>query len=245
MRWSPIADVSARGRPWRRAPAPRTGPARRRLYRVGVSVPESPLRRPEPSAPKDAWRRWALRGRRARSAAEIAAARTAITDHLLHWSPLAAATTVCSYLPLPTEPLGGEVSDTLHRLGHRVLVPVTGVDVPLRWAGHRPDGPRSLGVGRVPDQGPPLSQAQERRALLQVSLVLVPALLVARDGTRLGRGGGHYDRSFARTALGSAAVRMAVVFDDEFTDALPSEPHDAVLTAVVSPRGGIRMIPLP
>lgn len=214
------------------------------LYRVGVSVPQSPPRRPEPRDPKDAWRRWALLRRQARPLAGIAAARAAITDHLLRWSPLAAATTVCSYLPLRTEPLGTELSDALHRLGHRVLVPVTGIDVPLRWAGYRPDGARPLGVGRVPDPGPPLPQPQEQRALEQVSLVLVPALLVARDGTRLGRGGGHYDRSFAQTALGSAAVRMAVVFDDELTDTLPSEPHDAVLTAVVSPRGGIRMLPL-
>lgn len=207
-----------------------------------VTPPAAP--RPDERAGKDEWRRWALDCRRARSAAEIADARAAITDHLLRWPPLASATTVCTYLPLRTEPLGADLSEALHRQGRQVLVPVTVLDQPLQWAQYRPDGDRPLGVGRVPDPGPALLPAEQHRALLRVSLVLVPALLVARDGTRLGRGGGHYDRSFARTALGSAAVRMTVVFDDELVDTLPDDPHDIRVTALVSPLAGVRMLPL-
>lgn len=211
---------------------------------VSGVVPPPPVQPPAQPATKASWRRWALERRRARSAAEIADARAAITDHLLRWPPLASATTVCTYLPLRTEPLGADVSDALHRQGRRVLVPVTVLDQPLQWAEYRPDGERTLGVGRVPDPGPALPPPEQQRALLRVSLVLVPALLVARNGTRLGRGGGHYDRSFARTALGSAANRMTVVFDDELVDALPDDPHDIRVTALVSPLAGVRMLPL-
>lgn len=214
------------------------------LYRVGVSAPEPATRQPDPPGTKADWRRWALHRRRSRSAQEIADARSAITDQLLRLPLVRSATTVCTYLPLRTEPLAGELSDALHARGCRVLVPVTCAGAPLQWAEHVPGRATSTAAGSMPDPGPPLPPAEEQRALHDVSLVLVPALLVARDGTRLGRGGGHYDRSFALTALGSVDVRMAVLFDDEFVDTLPGEPHDSRVTAVVSPAGGVRMLPL-
>jgi 5-formyltetrahydrofolate cyclo-ligase len=59
---------------------------------------------------------------------------------------------------------------------------------------------------------------------------------VARDGIRLGRGGGFYDR--ALTHVRPDAVLVAVVFDDELVDELPAEPHDQRVTVVVTPSGG-------
>jgi 5-formyltetrahydrofolate cyclo-ligase len=67
-------------------------------------------------------------------------------------------------------------------------------------------------------------------------VVVVPAVAVARDGTRLGRGGGYYDRALRHARPG--AVLVAAVFDDELVDALPTEPHDHRVTAVVTPSGG-------
>ena len=73
-----------------------------------------------------------------------------------------------------------------------------------------------------------------------VDVVVVPALAVAADGTRLGRGGGFYDR-----ALGHArpdAVLVAVVFDEELLDAVPTGAHDRRVDAVVSPLAGWRQL---
>ena len=64
----------------------------------------------------------------------------------------------------------------------------------------------------------------------------MPALAVARNGIRLGRGGGYYDRALQHARPG--AVLVALVFDDEFVDELPTEPHDRRVTAVVTPSGG-------
>jgi len=66
--------------------------------------------------------------------------------------------------------------------------------------------------------------------------VLVPALLVDARGVRLGRGGGHYDR----TLPGLQGKLIAVVFDDEFVPELPAEERDVRMTAVVTPAGGVR-----
>ena len=72
---------------------------------------------------------------------------------------------------------------------------------------------------------------------------VVPALAVSRDGVRLGRGGGYYDRALAHARPG--AVLVAVVFDDELLDEVPAEAHDHRVTAVVTPSGGWEIIGTP
>ncbi len=71
-----------------------------------------------------------------------------------------------------------------------------------------------------------------------VDVVLVPALAVATDGTRLGRGGGSYDRALARVP--SATPVAALLYDTEVVVHLPSEPWDLPVRAVVTPSGGWR-----
>jgi 5-formyltetrahydrofolate cyclo-ligase len=66
--------------------------------------------------------------------------------------------------------------------------------------------------------------------------VVVPALAVGRDGTRLGRGGGYYDRALAHAR--PDAVLVAVVFDEELLEGVPAGPHDRRVTAVVTPTAG-------
>ena len=63
-------------------------------------------------------------------------------------------------------------------------------------------------------------------------LVLVPGLAFSRAGHRLGRGGGFYDRLLTGRAKG--AVKLGICFASQLLDAVPTEPHDAVLDAVIS-----------
>jgi 5-formyltetrahydrofolate cyclo-ligase len=65
------------------------------------------------------------------------------------------------------------------------------------------------------------------------TLILVPALAVDRSGTRLGYGGGYYDRFLT----GSAAQAMAVVDRAFFVDSLPSLPHDRRVAFVLTEEG--------
>ena len=68
-------------------------------------------------------------------------------------------------------------------------------------------------------------------AIARARLVLVPALAADREGRRLGRGGGYYDRTLSLTA---AEVPLVVVLnDDELVDELPAEPHDRRVTAAL------------
>ena len=63
-------------------------------------------------------------------------------------------------------------------------------------------------------------------------LVLVPGLAFSHAGHRLGRGGGFYDRLLTGRAQG--AVKVGICFASQLLGAVPTEPHDTVLDAVIS-----------
>ena len=171
-----------------------------------------------------------LARRRQRPEAERAAAAAAITRALLRG--LAAARTLAAFVPDDDEPGHGRLPAAYTQLGIRVLLPVVpeqGFD--LRWA---VDSGR-LAPGRfglLEPVGPRLGTT----ALGDADVVVVPSLAVARDGSRLGRGAGFYDRALRHAR--PDAVLVALVFDDELLDELPTEPHDRRVTAVVTPSGG-------
>ena len=151
--------------------------------------------------------------------------------------------TVCAYWPVGAEPGSPALLDELARRGCRVLLPVVGAPivggaaapkVPLDWAEYT--GAESLRAGplglREP-AGPRLGCA----AIATAVLVLVPALAVDRHGVRLGRGGGHYDRTLPLATPGTPLV--AIVRDDEVLVSLPAQPHDVPVTAVLTPGRGL------
>lgn len=80
-----------------------------------------------------------------------------------------------------------------------------------------------------PESGAPEVERSEIR------VALVPGLLFAADGTRLGHGAGHYDRLLA--GLAPATPRVGVSPVVTLGPTLPSEPHDVSMTAVVTPAG--------
>ncbi len=161
--------------------------------------------------------------------------------------PPGPAGTVCAYWPVGSEPGSPALLDGLLRRGCRVLLPVTGAPGgasagaaagPLDWAqytGASSLRARPLGL-REPD-GPLLGCA----AIAEAVLVLLPALAVDHRGVRLGRGGGHYDRTLPLARPGTPLV--AVVRDEEVLAWLPAQPHDVLVSAALTPGAGL--LPLP
>jgi len=76
-------------------------------------------------------------------------------------------------------------------------------------------------------------------AIGSADAVLVPALAVANDGTRLGRGGGSYDRALARVPVGTPV--WVLLYDDEVGVSVPVEPHDRLVTGAATPSGIVRL----
>jgi len=77
-------------------------------------------------------------------------------------------------------------------------------------------------------QPPPAASAV---ALAGIDCVVVPGIGFSADGHRLGRGGGYYDATLAAMPR---ARRIAVAFEVQVVAALPREPHDAPLDALVT-----------
>ncbi|WP_315298502.1 5-formyltetrahydrofolate cyclo-ligase [uncultured Actinomyces sp.] len=86
-----------------------------------------------------------------------------------------------------------------------------------------------------PPPAQPAGEALGSEALAGADLILIPALAASEDGTRLGQGGGWYDRTLLHRNPESPIV--AVVFDDEVLAAgrIPREPHDVPIDAIITP----------
>ena len=65
----------------------------------------------------------------------------------------------------------------------------------------------------------------------QINCVIVPGAAFDLSGGRLGLGGGYYDRFLP---LAVNAVKVALAYDFQLVDALPTEPHDAKINAVMT-----------
>ena len=71
-----------------------------------------------------------------------------------------------------------------------------------------------------------------RVSVSEVDVVVVPGVAFDVRGGRLGRGRGHYDATLAR--LPARAWKVGLAFDAQIVDAVPSEPHDTPLDAIVT-----------
>jgi 5-formyltetrahydrofolate cyclo-ligase len=142
---------------------------------------------------------------------------------------------VCCYLPVGTEPGSLDLVTSLVGQGRRVLLPVVVGPAPLDWAYY--DGPDSLAAGPF-GLREPAGRRLGAEAIGLAEAVLVPALAVDGMGHRLGKGGGHYDRSLPLARPGTPLV--AVVRDEELVAELPAESHDVVMTAALTPIEGLR-----
>ena len=137
------------------------------------------------------------------------------------------------FVPTPLEP---DMSLALG-LFERALLPVlldeagAPLDAP-RW-GLWEAGRALVTLGRPPAQ--PDGDALGAESLKEADLIVVPALAASADGTRLGQGGGWYDRALTHRSPDVPIV--AVIFDDEILEAgtIPVEPHDVPIDAIVTP----------
>ena len=68
-------------------------------------------------------------------------------------------------------------------------------------------------------------------ALPALDLILVPGLAFSRNGHRLGRGKGFYDRLLAQTT----ATKCGVSFDWQFLTEIPHQPHDITVDYIATP----------
>ena len=172
--------------------------------------------------------------RRAAASAEVARRLAAVVGETLGrrtpGAPDAVAPdAVALFWPLPGEVDLRALAASLHQAGVPVALPAVVGGRRLAWrrfegAGRLADGP--WGLREPPPDARPVAPAR-------LAVVAVPGLAFGRDGSRLGTGGGFYDAALAETA----ALCVGVAFAETLVDAVPTEPHDRRLDAVVTEAG--------
>jgi 5-formyltetrahydrofolate cyclo-ligase len=170
------------------------------------------------------WRRRLLDVRRSLPAADLQRAAEGLKETAARTLPEVRC--VALYVAVPPEPETGLLLSWFESRGVRVLLPVLHDDNDLGWG----ESGAGLVPGRFGLSEPAVDLGPD--AVATAELVLCPALAVDRAGTRLGRGGGSYDRAMARTA----APAIAVVYDTEIVGGpLPADPHDRRVGAALTP----------
>lgn len=136
---------------------------------------------------------------------------------------LGAGSVVTSYVSIPGEPPTPGLNAALTARGITVLLPITLPDLDLDWFELSDAAMTPLGL----------------TAIERADLVLAPGLAVDRTGTRLGQGGGCYDKALPRRRPGTPVVVVlhpGEVVEDAAAP-LPREAHDQPVDAVVTAEG--------
>ncbi|MFM6940231.1 MAG: 5-formyltetrahydrofolate cyclo-ligase [Rhodoluna sp.] len=135
------------------------------------------------------------------------------------------ATRIACYLAFGDEPDTELFIDWAIENQLDVLLPISEPDGSLTWV--KFEGETKTGIfGFQEPAGDPIE-------LVGADLVFIPALAIAKDGARLGKGKGYYDRALA--TLEDTAPVVAVIFDDELLTSVPIEDHDHPVDAAITP----------
>ncbi|MGO1383448.1 MAG: 5-formyltetrahydrofolate cyclo-ligase [Arachnia sp.] len=183
-----------------------------------------------PADSKDALRR-AIQTRRTELSAQhwamADAARTQFLLALLGEIPA----TVALYASRQHEPGTSEAITRLHSAGWRILLPL--LRRAPRWGLFRSWEQMKPGFGGICQ---PVLDVEDSIPLREADVVVVACLAVAADGTRLGTGGGWYDRALLHRRPGVPVWALSRA--GELLRTLPAEPHDVAVNQVVTELGG-------
>ncbi len=166
------------------------------------------------------------------SAADVAAASSAICQRLAAWLNEQAAGRILTYLAFHNEPDLGQLFELLphvHWIVPRIIEQ-------RRMTLHPYDPARLLrhpfGMLEPAADLPVIAPST-------LDLVLTPGVAFDRHGGRLGFGGGYYDRLL----LATPALRVGITYDVCLADELPCGEHDQRMDWVITPTQSIRRTP--
>jgi 5-formyltetrahydrofolate cyclo-ligase len=129
----------------------------------------------------------------------------------------------------PHEAPTGGYARFFHEAGHTIALPrFIDRTAPMSFARHSdPYADSDLEVGPFGM----LQPAAEAEAITP-DILFVPLIGFTPALDRLGQGGGHYDRWLMEHP---PQLAVGLAWDTQFCDALPTEPHDQRLDAVITP----------
>ncbi|TVS10917.1 MAG: 5-formyltetrahydrofolate cyclo-ligase [Wenzhouxiangella sp.] len=157
-----------------------------------------------------------------------------VCAHLLHFFQSQDGSAVAAFRGFRGEPDLRPLLGVLHEAGRRVYLPVVEGEA-MRFRRWTPES--VLTRNRFGINEPLAGQACPAEEL---DWVLVPLVAFSPAGSRLGMGGGYYDRAFAfrlRQPLSASPKLVGVAYSLQQVDSLPVHSWDVPLDAVVTDQG--------
>ncbi len=177
--------------------------------------------------------------RRVLPVAEQRQAALTVADRLADWPPFVAARRIAGYWACQGELDPSPLLERAWRAGKAIYLPVL-ADTPqsLRFAPYRPGTPLRRNRFHIPE---PDMAPEAWLESGELDLVLTPLAAFDETGTRLGMGGGFYDRSFAFLLnpdhRGHRPWLIGLGYAFQKVAALPRQPWDVPLDAAATEQG--------
>ncbi|MBT2514313.1 5-formyltetrahydrofolate cyclo-ligase [Arthrobacter sp. ISL-30] len=172
---------------------------------------------------------------------QIARAGKALARHGVEWASEfadAPGSAFAVYLGTGSEPPTLPLITALYDSGYRVLLPVCEPERRLSWVYWTPSTP--LVRSRYAPIDEPDGEKLPQFPADEVAGIFLPATAVSLDGSRIGQGGGYYDRLLASLdSEGRRPPAVALVYDAEVLEAgaIPAEPFDRPVASALTPSG--------
>jgi 5-formyltetrahydrofolate cyclo-ligase len=155
-----------------------------------------------------------------------------IWDKLLGLDAFARARTVMMYLDIGNEVRTRDYVLRLWQLGKRVVVPYCAAHELHLFLLESMDE-LAPGTWQILEPTPEWRSRPERRIeAAELDLIIVPGAAFDRKGDRLGLGKGYYDRLLRQVR--PEAVKIAVAFECQMVDEIPTLDHDVRMDMVVT-----------
>ena len=139
-------------------------------------------------------------------------------------------TTAATFLALPEEIDTAALNRALWQAGYEVYLPyVRDKNVPLLWLPYKEDTPLAPDAPGIP--APPCREPLDALAL---DAIITPLVAWDARGTRLGMGGGFYDRTFQRKIPRARPWLIGIAYPCQAVAHLPRRAWDIPLDALAS-----------
>lgn len=138
------------------------------------------------------------------------------------------ANVIMAYNAMEHEPDPGYLVEIAYRLGKKVVFPRV-MSKEIMHAYLEESDIKHFTLSNYGIQEPDIEHAK-LISPEKIDLIIVPGLAFDKNGGRLGRGGGYYDRFLSQTE----AFRLGFCIEDQITGEIPMLRHDCRMHAVVT-----------
>lgn len=178
---------------------------------------------------KKEWRQLMRQLKREASAEELEKQAEAATNRVVTDPDVAASAFVLLYLSLPDELPTDLIIQRLWQMGKRIVVPVVDNATEMHLVECRKEDFLGLPLGSYGIREP---RGEAFVDYEKIRVGIVPGMAFSRDGYRLGRGRGYYDRFLPKL---SCCKRIGLCYQFQLVDNLPHDEFDARMDEIITP----------